>query len=203
MNRLVGSTLIIFLLCLATQFATAQAPKISNDLEHDRIYKEALKLISPNIKLQERDGTLSTQSKRDLENGISLLRAVNNYQPKNWGAFWFSGKASQALGDPASAHASFAKAYDIEEKNPDVSREYALACIELGLGKNAVQATKRAILLAPRDAGLYSNLALAHLISAENKDALNAVEKALEMNPRDPISLSVREYVLDVSSGIQ
>ncbi len=200
MNRRLYLLMPIWL-CALTSVVAAEVPKITNDSEHDAIYHRGTNLISPHVNTSERIPKQTEATKAELREGIAYLGAVTAYNPRNWAAFWFSGKASQALGDDAGANASFKAAYELQPNNPDVVREYALSCIERGFGTEAVQATKHAIALSPRDAGLYANLALAHLISNQNREALTAIRAALDINPNDRISLRVKDIVRDVSAG--
>lgn len=179
----------------------AELPKVTNDVEHNAAYVTGNGLISPHLKLLEREPMISDKARRDLSEGISYLKAVTDYNQQNWAAYWIIGKAYQALGNHIDANGSFRSSYKIQTQNPDVAREYALSCLELGFGDEAVQATKKSISLAPKDAGLYANLALAHLIANQNREALHAVNVALNMSPNDKISQAVKKIVIEVIAG--
>jgi Flp pilus assembly protein TadD len=64
-----------------------------------------------------------------------------------------------------------------------------------------VRATEHAIQLKPDDAGLYANLALAHVISGRDAEAQTAIRTSLGMAHDDRISQSVQRLVEDVLSG--
>lgn len=188
-------------LCLLIPLYAADSPVVTSVAEHNAAYEKGISLIRAYIKVSESEPKLADRQRAELVDGIGYLKAVTNYNPKNWGAFFFLGKAYQAIEDHKSANHSFESAYLIQSMNPDVLREYALSFVELGDGLRAIDITKNAIQLSPNDAGLQANLALAYLIANKNQDALRAVNKALEMKPGDQVSCAVKKLVDDVLVG--
>ena len=130
-----------------------------------------------------------------------MLDAVTAYAPANWSAHWIKGKAYQAMGDSKAACAAFKNASDLQDKNPDVAREYMFECLQLGDGAEGLRAAQRALALHPADAGLHANLALALIIAAKPQRALIAVDEALGIDPQDRISQNVRKAVLKIIDG--
>jgi Flp pilus assembly protein TadD len=139
--------------------------------------------------------------RREVLGGIRDLDAVTTYNPANWAAFWIKGKGYQLLGDHESANREFKASFEIQKENPDVAREYAVSCLELGRGSEAIRATEHAIQLTPADAGLRANLALALLIDGRNEEARTAIDQALKMDPSDKISHALRKVVEEVAAG--
>jgi Flp pilus assembly protein TadD len=174
---------------------------VSNDAEHNAIYERGSKAISPHMQLLNRDPKLTERVRREVEGGIRDLDAVTTYNPTNWAAFWIKGKGYQLLGNHRAANSEFKASFDIQQENPDVAREYAASCLELGLGGEAVRATEQAIKVAPGDAGLRANLALALMIDGRNTEAKSAIDEALRMSPDDKISRAVQKVVDDVLAG--
>jgi Flp pilus assembly protein TadD len=129
------------------------------------------------------------------------MQAVTQYNPRNWAAYWIEGKAYQALDDPQAANRSFETAYGLHPSHPDVAREYAHSCLALGHFEEAIDATRHAIALAPDDAGLQANLALAYLLAGQNQDAARTISVSLSMNPTDKISQRLKQVIDDVLSG--
>jgi tetratricopeptide (TPR) repeat protein len=176
-------------------------PQVTNDEEHNTVYRRGTQLISPHMILLGRKKKISEKGRREVQEGIACMRAVTAYAPDNWAAFWTMGKGHQVLSDAQAAMKAFASSFEIQKSNPDVAREYASACLDLGLGDKAVEIDQHAISLSPDDAGLHANLALAFLIAGRNPDAKVAIEKALRMAPDDKISLALKKLIDDVIAG--
>jgi tetratricopeptide (TPR) repeat protein len=181
--------------------AVAEEVIVDNPDQHDEIYKRGSELISPYMKLAERDPKVTKRVRDKVTRGIRDLDAVTTFNPKNWPAFWIKGKGYQVLGDQVSANFEFKSSFAIQKESPDVAREYAASCIELGHGDEAVKAAQHAIRLDPEDPGLRANLALAFLISSKNQDAMDAIERSLNMSPDDKILQTVKMFVDEVIAG--
>lgn len=174
---------------------------VTNANQHDAIYRLGSGLISPSMQLHGQEHKLTRKTRQQVATGIGYLDAVTAYNPLNWAAFWIKGKGYQAMGDHAAAHREFGASYRIEKNNADVAREYAASCLELGLAADAVEATRHAIQRSPQDAGLQANLALALLLAGNTAGAEAAIRRALEMSPKDQISMAVDKVIVDVIAG--
>jgi tetratricopeptide (TPR) repeat protein len=181
-----------------------KVPPVSTDAEHDLAYDEGVALIEPYIILHGQRRTSSPDWSRRGENvrlGIVYLTEVVHYNPDNWSAYFTMGKGWQALHEHERALVSFRESYAIEQWNPDVAREYVLECLELGHAEEAIGAAEHAVRLDPSDPGLEANLALAYCIGGRHDDAVQAVNRAREHDPADPITQHVWNVVLAVSKG--
>jgi len=168
--------------------------------DHDRIYTQACGLIKPYMQLhgvQSRPAN-TDKARQELKRGISLLQEVVTINPGNWSAYWVMGKGYQAIGDSASACDAFGNSFAIQRNNPDVAREYMYECLNLGRAAEGVQAAEHALELRPDDAGLLANLALASLIAGKNDDALQFVNKSLQVAPDDTITQNLKKIIVDV-----
>jgi len=174
---------------------------ITNDDEHNEVYKRGSQLISPHMQLLDRNPKVTQAVREEVTEGIRDMDAVTAYNPQNWAAFWIKGKGYQVLGDHKAANSAFKASFQIQRENPDVAREYAASCLELGYGAEAIRAAEHAIQLAPRDAGLHANLAVALLIHGRNTEAKQAIDEALKMAPDDKISRALQRLIDDVLSG--
>src|SRR4030095_6542389 len=181
--------------------AGAEKVVVTNDDEHNVVYKRGSAMISPHMKLLGRNPKVTKRIRIEVTASIKHLDAVTAYAPQNWAAFWTKGKGYQVLDEHIAANAEFKSSFEIQKENPDVAREYAESCLQLGLGDEAVSATKHAIGLSPADAGLHANLALAYLISGKNKEAEEAIDNSLRMAPDDKISQAVKRIVHEVIFG--
>jgi len=170
--------------------------------DHNRVYKAACDIIQPYMRLHgEPEKKVTKHSATELKQAIQMLDAVTTYAPRNWNAFWIKGKAYQAIEDRQAACAAFKSAFDLQDKNPDVAREYMLECLNLGNGTEGLRAAQHALALDPSDAGLHANLALAFIIAAKPNEALAAIDEALRLDPQDKISQNVRKVVLKIIDG--
>lgn len=185
----------------STEESQSSEAVVANDEQHNHVYQRGNQLISPHMQLLERDPRLTKKARNQVSRGIRDLNAVTAYNPQNWAAYWIKGKGYQVLGDQRGANSEFKASFDIQKENPDVAREYAASCLELGLGADAIRATQHAIRLSPDDAGLHANLAVALLIDGKHHEAKTAIEKALNMSPGDKISKGVWKVVMEVIAG--
>src|ERR1043165_1770785 len=114
--------------CSRREVKTEPVPVIGNDEEHNRFYKQAGDLVTPYLRLSDRQEKVwnTPKAQADLRRGIELYMAVVRYAPSNWNAYWLMGKAHQALREPVAAYDAFGKAYAIQKENADVAREYML-----------------------------------------------------------------------------
>jgi tetratricopeptide (TPR) repeat protein len=174
---------------------------VTTEAQHNEIYERGTQLISPHMELLDRNPRVTKAVREQVTRGIHDLDAVTAFCPGNWAAFWIKGKGYQLLGAHEAANKEFKASFEIHKNNPDVAREYASSCLELGRSAEAVRVAQHAIEMTPDDAGLYANLALAYLIDGKNIEAKKAVEQALTMAPQDKISQAVRGVVYDIIAG--
>ncbi|HYE20003.1 MAG TPA: hypothetical protein VEA69_16255 [Tepidisphaeraceae bacterium] len=195
-------TVLAALLGLGGTARAADPVTIRNADDHNRVYTAACDIIQPYMRLHGvPDKKVTPDSAIELNRAIRTLDAVTAYAPTNWNAFWIKGKAYQAIEDRKAARAAFKSAFDLQDKHPDVAREYMLECLRLGDGVEGVRVARHAVALRPSDAGLRANLGLALIIAAEPKEALTAVDEALRIDPQDKISHNLRNVVLKIIAG--
>jgi Flp pilus assembly protein TadD len=188
-------------LYVACAWAADLPSKITSDADANTAFKKGADLISPHMGLLGRSPGKTQSAREDLTLGIAYMQAVTHYKPQNWAAFWIEGKAYQALNQHAAAYGAFRSAYALQRENADVARELAESCLELGRNEEAVDVTRHAIALAPNDAGLRANLALAYLLAADSQSAQRAVNESLTMNPNDKITVRLKAFIDDVAAG--
>jgi tetratricopeptide (TPR) repeat protein len=195
-------TIINSLLGLGGSARASEPITIQDTDDHNRVYKAACDTIQPYLRLHGKpEKKVTSSAGAELRHAIEMLDAVTEFAPTNWSAFWIKGKAYQALEDRKAACAAFKSAFDLQDKNPDVAREYMFECLNLGDGAEGLRAAQHALALNPSDAGLHANLALAFIIAARPKDALSAIDDALKIDPNDRISQNVRKVVLKIIDG--
>lgn len=175
----------------------------SADDRHNRLYKEACALIDPYMRLHgvKRRDASTVRAKRDLAKGIDNLNTVVQMNPDNWAAYWIMGKAYQAQGRSSEACDAFASAYSIQKDNADVAREYMFECLNVGRTKEAVELAHTALRLRPQEPGLKANLALCLLVDAQLAEGLKMANEALQADPRDNITKTVKRIIEEVQAG--
>jgi hypothetical protein len=93
--------------------------------DHNRVYRAACDIIQPYMRLHGTpEEKVTRNAATELKQAIGMLDAVTTYAPENWSAFWIKGKAYQALANRKDARVAFKSAFDLQDKNPDVAREY-------------------------------------------------------------------------------
>ena len=190
--------------CSRSQQVTAiTVAPVTNDKEHDLYFQEGGDLIKPYMLLADvpSKSASSNEAKANINRGIALLNAVVAYNATNWAAWWEMGKGYQALKETDKACDAFGKSYSIQRENPDVAREYMITCLDLGRNQEAVLVADHAVRLAPNDAGLNANLALAYTLNGQLKDAQSAINKSLQIDPKDQISLTLSNVIQEVTNG--
>jgi tetratricopeptide (TPR) repeat protein len=178
-------------------------PEVFTADDHDRIYEEGCKFISPYMQLHGVDvkPANTEKAREELDRGVILLQKVVEMNSDNWAAYWVMGKGFQALKQSENACDAFGKAFAIKNDNPDVAREYMLECMNLGRASEAIDAAKHGVSLNPNDAGLIANLAIAYLVGGRIDDSIIAIEKSLKLAPNDEISQNVKTIILEVRDG--
>jgi tetratricopeptide (TPR) repeat protein len=171
--------------------------------EHDRIYREAWAVVNPLMELHDRPRPpeLTSEQEQELRRGIGLFGRVVQMNPRNWAAIWATGKAFQRLGQFEDALACFSRAHHINPGHPDVSREAAIAAMELARPGEAIPFCLRAIDANPNDPGLLANLALATLFTGDAKGAARLSSEALQRAPNDEITRRILELCREVIAG--
>jgi tetratricopeptide (TPR) repeat protein len=168
---------------------------------HDEVYKRAIDLIEPHMRLAGRKPSASRRRDADLREGIGYLDAALQLVPGNWAAWWVRGKAQQALGDHEAAYESLRRAYAINSGHVDVGREFVAECLETGRGAEGAEIAEVLSRREPKNAGLLANLAVAYLIGGRLDDASRAADAALQLDRTDAITASVRRRIEDVRAG--
>ena len=138
---------------------------------------------------------------REMSTAMELLdRAIKLY-PNNAAALWLQGKILQLHGDLDASMDRLATACLMEPMNAIFSREAGITATEAGKLDVAVFYTQEALKATPGDAGLRTNLALAHVFAGNLAAAQKEIDAAHLAEPDDPITRSVWFLVREVASG--
>ena len=175
---------------------------LPEDTEHNRLYKQALRLVYQHLPLHGMNhkppGWLL---RRRLRKGVRLLERVVAMNERNWAAMWMAGMTCRRLGDLKASLHWLARAHDVKPDQPDVSREAAITAMDLGRHDDAIRYTNAAIEFDPDDPGLVANLALAYLLNQQPEYAHRLATTALERDPSDAVTRKLVEVTAGVVAG--
>jgi tetratricopeptide (TPR) repeat protein len=171
--------------------------------QHNALYQRGWDLTRGQLhdaegNLRQRPGWLA---RRRLRTAIGCFQEALQINPGNWSAMWALGKIYQRFGEHNTSLGWFARAHELNPTQPDVAREGGLAALDSGDAEVALRLCSAAVSNDPNDPGLVANVALAHVLKGNDALALECAERALLMNPSDNVSVTVRDFVRDVSSG--
>jgi len=170
--------------------------------EHDQAFKKGSGLISPHLIVAGGARRTPTAADRaDLKKGIDRLKRVVALNPRNWAAYWLTGKAQEALGDAPAAYEALKRAGAIHPYHPDVAREECGALLNLGRASEGLAVARRAVKYNPEDPGLRANLALAELLDGDVAAAEGDAVKAQAAAPDDAVTRSLLKVINEVKAG--
>lgn len=166
--------------------------------EHNRTFEEAAALVKDEILLHERPRMVKPGwfLRRRLKRALALFGRVLELKPENWSAMWLVAKVHQRLGDTDIAFSWLEKAYQVNSSQSDIAREASMMAMDLGKEDAAIVFAHRGTQIEPENAGLHANLALAYLQANQLPEAKKCVDRALEVEPNDTISQTIREMIL-------
>jgi Flp pilus assembly protein TadD len=166
-------------------------------------FKRGADLLKPYLVLSDKGSAdpKSSEARKKIDEGIRVLTEVTNAQPDNWSAFWLIGKGHQAVGNHAAAEVALKRAHAINPGHPDVAREFMIESVCVGKLEQGVTVAKGVAELHPKDAGLRANLGLAYLASGQLQESRQAIERALVLDPNDPITQALLKEIKAVQSG--
>lgn len=171
--------------------------------EHNRLWKEATSIAERLISLGTERRKLGWVGRRRARRALAMVDRCAQLAGDTWNIRWQRGKLWQVLGGHDAAIEQFlSAAADAPDRYAaDMWREACLEALDLGRGDVAVRCAECAIQCRSGEAGLYANLALAHVLARDDTEAARSAERACAMDPADEVSQNVRRLVLDVASG--
>lgn len=110
-----------------------------------------------------------------------------------WFAYFVRGLILRILGRLEEATASFRTAELIQSGKLNTLRELVLCLGELGSHAEALPFARRAVEVAPDDAGAWGNLAITLLRCGERVEARSAIDQAIQLDPNDSINRRILE----------
>lgn len=169
------------------------------DDDYEALWSEASDLLAPYAASDHRPETADEIAK--VARAKQALEMITALPDVNFPPWWLLGIARRLLSDREGAYAAFARAYGMAPDEIEVARHFAMECIALGYGQEAIAVTTKMTKLTPGDAGILANHALALLIAGDVDGAFREVGRALQMNPDDEITQHLRELIDNVRAG--
>jgi Flp pilus assembly protein TadD len=166
---------------------------------HNALYQGAGDLIEPylvsHIQTGGRASVQTMADKAKLSRACEMYQRVIELNPANWNALWCLGMARRLLDQRQAAYEAFRAAYSLAGRQIEVGRNFAMECIALGRGSEAVEVTAAMVQLSPSDPGLVANLGLALLINDRVEEAASVVEQAYRLDINDVVTRDLRNLV--------
>jgi tetratricopeptide (TPR) repeat protein len=176
------------------------SPQLIN--EYNKCYEKGFRMLERCAKIQDSERKqIDSRDRNQIEDGISHLSRCVEIVPNAWSAMWGLGKAYQVLDSHDKSLYWFEEALKIEKTNPDVYREATLEALKLGKAEKAINYSEQAVKLAPHNAGLLANHALALLLNRRGADALTTITQACSIDPKDNVNKNVLSYIEEVVNG--
>jgi tetratricopeptide (TPR) repeat protein len=144
---------------------------------------------------------LRGQAAAEVAGAVEMLDKVIVAAPDSWNVLWFHGKGQMALGNLELAYRSFRRAYELEKNVEAVPRELAGVCLELGKFDEAVKVAEQAAALAPDNAGLLGNLAIAYLLANRTAEAQKSIAAAIRVTQDDKVNNCLDQVIREVAEG--
>jgi tetratricopeptide (TPR) repeat protein len=144
---------------------------------------------------------LTGKAANEVATAVEMLEKVTAAAPDFWNAHWFLGKGQLALGNLERAYRSFRRAFDLERNVETVPRELAGVCLELRRFNEAISVAEQAVAIAPKNAGLIGNLALAYLLAGRIQEAQKSISAAIKIDQEDTINKHLRQVITEVAEG--
>ena len=167
------------------------------------IYIEACRLIEGLLAFEIQASMLDELSRQRLDRAILLLSTVIHFNPTHWPSLWLLGKVALRLGDHSQSFYYFRLASNCNPDHPDVLRETTIAALEVGRLEDAMIYGLRAVEVAPNDAGLRANLALALLFLEKLDEAKATVNLAICLDPSDSMTKRLGGIINEVLCGVR
>jgi tetratricopeptide (TPR) repeat protein len=163
-------------------------------LLHNKMYDEAYNLVKDYI-LVGNGPFFDAYPITILEKAIHLLIQVLEINPLNCSAMYMLGKIYQRIEKYEDATNYFEKAYFIDPTNIDIGREASLCALSSKNNDKALYFAETVLKTEPNNAGLISNYALILFISGNIDEAKSKIQKALDCDPTDIITLNVQREI--------
>ncbi|MFG0290803.1 MAG: tetratricopeptide repeat protein [Rhodopirellula sp. JB044] len=154
----------------------------------------AIKLYEDNPQEQSKAYLLRAVTHTDVEEKLKDLKSAIKADPKNTGALRERAGALLQKGDVDGAVKDLQAVLELDPTNQQIAQATVQQLVDLDRADEAVELLGKTIAASPSE-GLYRLRAILYRMLGKEDDAFADLNKALAMQPRDPISLLQRAEI--------
>jgi tetratricopeptide (TPR) repeat protein len=172
-----------------------QAYAMSGDKEHAyQLFRRSLDLGATNHRILEGIGSWFLEMELYADAAVALERLVTE-RPGDGDARVSLGQAYERGGDFGKAIGAYRGAIEVAPQNERAHLDLGFAYQKQGDSLSVISAWRHGTELIPDSYSLHYNLALALAQAGQYIPGLDAVEKAIRINPEEPAARSLREWL--------
>ncbi|MCT4560865.1 MAG: SseB family protein [Crocinitomicaceae bacterium] len=183
--------------------------KIDEQERENKKYQEFNEIFEKACKRQERlillDGyhrkELNKSEKLKLEESIQDFAKCLEMIPDHWQSMMLIAKALQRLERHSEALEQLEAALKIETENHSIAMEASLEAMHLNDLDKAINYSKESLKRKPNDFALLGNHAMNLLVAQKDQEAMETIDKAIKLQPRDSVNRNIESIIKDVLSG--
>jgi hypothetical protein len=171
-------------------------------LEFNKIYERALKNQNGLILLDgDQKKPLNESEKKKLEESINDFQKCLELFPNNWQSMMLQAKYLQRLERHTQALEKMEEAMKIEPNEPSIPMEASLEALHLQDIDKAIFYSSEAIKRNPNHVSALGNHAMNLIVAEKDAEAKEVIEKALALDPNDPVNRNIKALLEDINSG--
>lgn len=170
--------------------------------EFNQIFARACKKQEGLVLLEGyRRKNLNETDKAMLEESIKDFQKCLDLFPDHWQSMMLMAKSFQRLEQHAEALTQLERALTIELESHLIPMEASLEAMHLKDMDKAIRYSEEALKRNPNDFAVMGNHAMNLLIAEKDREAKEAIDKAIELQPNDSVNRNIESLIKDVLSG--
>lgn len=144
---------------------------------------------------------LTETARNKLNESIKGYKKCLELVPDHWQSMFFMAKCYQRIGNHEEALELLERAFEIELDNPSIALEASTEAMHLKDLDKALYYSQASLKRKPNDAAIMGNHALNLLVGKKDEEARIFIEKAIKIQPIDPINRNIESMIKNVISG--
>ena len=173
------------------------------EIEHfNSLYESACSRINKLIILDgHRRKSLDRKVEAKLKESVADFKKCLEFDPNNWQSMFMMAKAYQRLEDHENALMTLEQAMRIELQNHFITMEASLEAMHLGDMDKGLQYSEETLKRLPDDPAAMGNHAMNLLIAEKDDEALETINRAMKLQPKDVVNKNIKSIIEGVLSG--